>query len=98
MQNQLKIPVDNPRYDLLKDGTLRITKANIDLAGDYECMAQNIVGEAKSRPVRMAINSNLIQRNNGDNRPKKPKIVVKPTDLSVTPQEKILLHCLATGE
>lgn len=100
MQNSLKIPANNPRYALLADGTLRLANANNDLAGEYECMAQNIVGETKSRPVKMAISSdtNLLQRNNDKNRPKKPNIIVRPFDLTVTPQEKISLHCVATGK
>lgn len=100
MQNSHKIPVNNTRYNLLADGTLRIANANDDLVGDYECMAQNVVGEAKSRPVRMAINSRtkLLQRNDDDNRPRKPLIILKPFDLTVTSLENIVLHCVATGE
>ncbi len=92
--------MENPRYHLLQDGTLRITDVNADLAGDYECMAQNVVGETKSRPVRMAINyeENLIQRSNSGNRPRKPKITLKPIALTVSPPENIVLHCVATGE
>lgn len=55
-QNSLKITGNNPRYHLLEDGTLRIANVNTDQVGYYECLAQNVVGEAKSRPVRMAIN------------------------------------------
>lgn len=55
-QNSIEIPANDPRYHFLEDGTLRIANVNTDLVGEYECMAQNVVGEAKSRPVRMAIN------------------------------------------
>lgn len=100
MQNSFKIPADNPRYHLLEDGTLRIADADTDLVGEYECMAHNMVGETKSRPVRMAINrqSNLLSRTDDDNQPKKPKIMLKPFDLTVSPLENIVLHCVATGE
>lgn len=100
MQNSLKVSVDNPRYHLLEDGTLRIENVNYDLAGEYECMAQNVIGETKSRPVRMAINyqSNSLPRiNDIYNRPKKPKIILKPIDLTVSPGDNIVLHCTATG-
>lgn len=98
MQNSNKIPVNNPRYEMLSDGTLKIANANADLVGEYECMAQNVVGEAKSRPVRMAINSrtNSVQIND-DNRPRKPQIILKPFDLTVTSLENIVLHCVASG-
>lgn len=100
MQNSIEIPVNNPRYHLLEDGTLKIADANADLVGEYECMAKNVVGETKSRPVRMAINyqSNLISRNNDDDRSRKPKIILKPSDVTVSPEEKIVLHCVSTGE
>lgn len=92
--------MNDPRYDLLADGTLRIANANTDLVGDYECMAQNIVGETKSRSVRMAVNSQntILQRSDDDNRPRKPKIVLKPFELTVTSLENIILHCVAAGE
>lgn len=100
MQNSLKIADNNPRYHLLEDGTLRIVDANADLDGEYECMAQNVVGEAKSRPVRMAINyqSNLLPRSDDNNRPNKPKITLKPVGVTVSPTENIVLHCVADGE
>lgn len=88
MQNSLKIPENDPRYHLLRDGTLRIAEANTDVVGEYECMAQNVVGEAKSRPVRMAINYQS----------KKPKIVLRPSDITVSPLNNIVLHCVATGK
>lgn len=99
MQNSVKVPMNSPRYHLSEDGTLQM-EANTDSVGDYECMAQNVVGEAKSRPVRMAINyqGNVIQRRNDGNRPRIPKITLKPVDVTVSPTKNIVLHCVATGE
>jgi len=97
MQNSLKVPADNPRYHLLKDGTLKIKDVNADLVGTYECMAQNALGETKSRPARMAIGYQNPSRNNNNNRPGKPKLTLKPVDLTVSPSENIVLHCVAKG-
>lgn len=99
MQNSIKIPLDSPRYHLMKDGTLKIKDVNADLVGMYECMAQNVLGETKSRQVRMAIGyqSNQSSRNNNINRPGKPKITLKPADSTVSPPANIVLHCVAKG-
>lgn len=100
MQNSIKVPLDSPRYHLMNDGTLKIKDVNADLAGMYECMAQNVLGETKSRQVRMAIGyqSNQSSRNNNINRPGKPRLTLKPADSTVSPPANIVLHCVAKGD
>lgn len=101
MQNSLEVPLNDPRYHILADGTLTIESVDADVVGQYECMAKNTMGETKSRPARMAINfpKNLVQRtDDDDDRPRRPKVILKPFDLTVAPSDNIVLHCVATGK
>lgn len=46
-------PDDDPKYQVLQDGTLMIENASDSDMGSYECMAKSPAGEVKSRSVHM---------------------------------------------
>jgi len=45
--------MSDPRYLLLKDGTLMIEKTSEKDMGVYECIARSPMGQIKSRSARM---------------------------------------------
>jgi hypothetical protein len=46
-------PDQDPKYQVLQDGTLMIENATDSDMGSYECMAKSPAGEVKSRSVHM---------------------------------------------
>jgi hypothetical protein len=49
------VPITNPRYSVLQDGTLMIANAVLDDVGAYECVAKNTAGQSKSRSAIMRV-------------------------------------------
>lgn len=48
--------MEDPRFSVGEDGTLKITPMLDSDLGTYECMAKSPVGEAKSRSAKMIYN------------------------------------------
>lgn len=91
--NSKVVPLHDPRYHLLSDGTLKIENADNTVTGDYECIAKNSMGEVKSRHARMALG-------NGESVTaidQKPTVTIRPSILVVTSHQPIALHCEAEG-
>ncbi|XP_033149355.1 peroxidasin [Drosophila busckii] len=58
MQNTNEVGVElAPRLQILSSGTLRINGVETNDIGIYECIARNEMGEIKSQPVRLLVNS-----------------------------------------
>lgn len=91
IQDSNEIQTADSRFRLLGDGTLKIDHVDSTTIGKYECMAKNLLGEAKSRTVRMAIEK--LPSELGE----LPQIILPPYDVTVTSTGVILLHCIATG-
>jgi len=49
------VPITNPRYAVLDDGTLMIANTILDDVGVYECVAKNTAGQSKSRSAVMRV-------------------------------------------
>lgn len=93
MRNANEIILPDSKFHLLDDGTLKIERVDSSTEGQYECMAKNEFGEAKSRPVRMAVEKFTAAQG------EQPKIVLPPYDVTVTSiNDVIALHCIATGK
>lgn len=92
MRNSNEMILPNSQYHLFDDGTLKIERVDSSTIGQYECMAKNSVGEAKSRPARMAVDQFTAAQD------EKPKILLPPNDVTITTvTDVIALHCIATG-
>jgi peroxidase len=50
-----EVSFSDPRYSVLKDGTLMIENALLEDVGVYECMAKNPAGDVKSRSAVMRV-------------------------------------------
>lgn len=55
MKDHKEVPMDNPKYKLLENGTLVVLNADLTDNGVYECIVKNVQGTAKSRMARMII-------------------------------------------
>lgn len=90
MKNSNKLSLHDSQYHLMSDGSLQIQNADANTMGQYECMAKNILGETKSRPVRAVM---------VDEETKKPEIILPPYDVSISAtHQPIVMHCVATGK
>ncbi|XP_053624986.1 peroxidasin [Plodia interpunctella] len=58
LRDSAALPLDANRYEVMHNGTLMVHSANMEDIGDFECMAKNPAGEARSRPARMIIHAN----------------------------------------
>lgn len=89
-------PDDDPKYQVLQDGTLMIENASDSDMGSYECMAKSPAGEVKSRSVHMKpILAN--SHSNHNSTKVKPKFVVTPEDVDVQDGSSARLDCEVTG-
>lgn len=99
MLNSDNIPMHDPRYHLMDDGSLKIDKVDASVIGQYECIAKNALGEKKSRSARVAIQYDEHEQSNIEVRTQqKPIITLAPFDAVVTPRDSIVLHCMASGK
>lgn len=87
MRDSNEINMEDPRYSVSEDGTLRITPMVDSDLGVYECMAKSPVGEAKSRSAKMIYNK----------RSTKPSFIKVPEDVAASVGETIRLTCSAVG-
>jgi peroxidase len=55
MRDSNEVPIDDGRYAVMEDGSLVINEVTEDDAGDYECVAHNDMGYAKSRAARTLV-------------------------------------------
>lgn len=91
--NSKEIPLNDPRYHLLSDGTLKIENVDTTVVGSYECIAKNSLGEVKSRQARMTLGNG----ESSSSFESKPIISISPSSLVVTAHEPIILHCETEG-
>ncbi|XP_070796250.1 peroxidasin-like [Pituophis catenifer annectens] len=79
---------DDGRLNLLQDGTLMIQDTKESDKGIYQCLAKNIVGEAKTPEVAL--------RYFGI--PSKPTFVIHPQNTEVLVGESVTLECGVSGQ
>ncbi|XP_071494887.1 peroxidasin homolog [Diadema antillarum] len=78
--------IDN-KYNILEDGTLMIQNASGDDEGQYECMARNALGEAKTSPVTLRYFG----------APRAPVFTFLPEDVEYREGQSAVIHCAANG-
>uniref|UniRef100_A0A1B6E548 Uncharacterized protein n=2 Tax=Clastoptera arizonana TaxID=38151 RepID=A0A1B6E548_9HEMI len=61
MRDSNEINMEDPRYSINEDGTLRIASMSDQDVGVYECMAKSPVGEIKSRKAKMIYNKHNVK-------------------------------------
>ncbi|XP_063930997.1 peroxidasin isoform X2 [Zophobas morio] len=94
MRNDEEIKMNNDKYTIMENGSLRIKNTDDNDRGHYECMAKNSDGEVKSRPARMI----LVHPERSRNEYGTPVFLVTPTSLTASESTpEINLHCKAIG-
>uniref|UniRef100_A0A8C6VHK2 Ig-like domain-containing protein n=1 Tax=Naja naja TaxID=35670 RepID=A0A8C6VHK2_NAJNA len=78
---------DDGRLNLLQDGTLMIQDTKESDKGIYQCLAKNIVGEAKTPEVALRYFG----------MPSKPSFVIHPQNTEVLVGESVTLECGVSG-
>ena len=83
------------RYSVLDDGTLMIANADMDDRGVYECMARNIVGEKKTRPVNLKYRDFAVEKEEIETTSVSPKEEIFREDRTVVLEagETLALEC-----
>ncbi|XP_065572680.1 peroxidasin-like isoform X2 [Artemia franciscana] len=97
LHNNHEMDFDDPRLQILENGTLIIENASSNDFGSYECMAKSPLGEVKSRTVRMSppqeIHHNSRRRVTG-----RPRFLYTPKDVSVNLGEIAIFRCEISGQ
>ncbi|EEC16694.1 peroxidase, putative [Ixodes scapularis] len=75
------------RVEILDDGTLVIHSSRIEDIGTYKCRAENAAGHVVSRTAYLRFTSPTLS----------PRIVTKPSDVSVTAGRSVTMRCQAAG-
>ncbi|XP_054274117.1 peroxidasin-like isoform X2 [Macrosteles quadrilineatus] len=87
MRDSNEINMEDPRYSVAEDGTLKIAPMSDADLGVYECMAKSPTGEVKSRSAKMIYN----KRNS------KPYFLHTPQDVNADIGDSVRLDCSAAG-
>uniref|UniRef100_A0A8C4R6Q2 Peroxidasin n=1 Tax=Eptatretus burgeri TaxID=7764 RepID=A0A8C4R6Q2_EPTBU len=87
LHNNNELDMSVGRTSLLDDGTLMIQNARESDQGIYQCMARNVLGEAKTQEVLL--------RHFGA--PSVPNFIIRPQNTEVRLGEGVTLECSATG-
>lgn len=114
MQNTNYIPTDDEysnRLQILPSGSLRINSVESNDIGVYECIGRNSMGEIKTPPVRMQLDTatyhidNTHYNNIISNKhlvydlDQAPSFVYTPKDLTISLHgDAVLLDCMANGK
>ena len=117
MQNTNEIPFDDEysnRLQLLPNGALRIYALESNDIGIYECIGRNAMGETRTQPIRMMLESNHASHDydsyNHDrynqninqvapDQDGAPVFVQTPADREISlHDEAVLLDCVANGQ
>lgn len=92
MHNTNEISEDySPKMQILDSGNLQIRSIDRNDVGIYECIARNDIGEAKSQPIRMVVNSNEIHQQ------EPPQFTHEPKDTIIGIDDSTVLDCSASG-
>ncbi|XP_055843277.1 peroxidasin [Episyrphus balteatus] len=92
MHNTNEISDDySPRMQILDSGNLQIRSVDNNDVGIYECIGRNDIGETKSQPIRMIVNTNEVLRQ------EPPQFVHQPKDTIVGIDDFTVLDCTASG-
>ncbi|CAL4088974.1 unnamed protein product, partial [Meganyctiphanes norvegica] len=87
-QNQQPMDINNPRYTLLRSGSLQIAGITEEDGGKYECVADNSVGTAFSRQVNLYVRVRRVP----------PRFSVAPDPYyGVSRGENLNISCVAIG-
>lgn len=86
------------RMRVLPNGSLRIEQVRSEDNGIYECIGRNEVGETRSRPVRIIVNSeprtySLPQTTESYHREPLSFVNSPPSELQVGTNDEIVMHC-----
>lgn len=86
------------RMRVLPNGSLRIEQVQSEDNGIYECVGRNEVGETRSRPVRIIVNSeprtySLPQTTESYHKEPLRFVNNPPSELQVGTNDEIVLHC-----
>ncbi|KAM7282428.1 peroxidasin homolog [Ixodes scapularis] len=84
------------RVEILDDGTLVIHSSRIEDIGTYKCRAENAAGHVVSRTAYLRFTSPTLSAVD-DRQAQKPRIVTKPSDVSVTAGRSVTMRCQAAG-
>ncbi|CAN8002026.1 unnamed protein product, partial [Ixodes hexagonus] len=84
------------RVEILEDGTLVIHSSRIEDTGGYKCRAENAAGHVVSRNAHMRFTSATLSAVD-DRQAQKPRLLTKPSDVSVTAGRSVTMRCQATG-
>ncbi|ODM97862.1 Peroxidasin [Orchesella cincta] len=80
-----------PRYSVLRDGTLMIANTQDEDVGTYECVAKSEAGLVKSRKAKM-LHSATTERH-----AMRPRLIQVPLDQEVTEGSNLTVNCEASG-
>uniref|UniRef100_A0A3Q3PYG3 Protogenin n=1 Tax=Monopterus albus TaxID=43700 RepID=A0A3Q3PYG3_MONAL len=90
--NRVTLPLITERSTVLPSGVLQIYGVQRSDAGNYRCIATNIASRRRSTEATLTVTPAPSPQ-----LPERPRIIVGPQNISVSPHQSAILECMATG-